>query len=203
MILVSGLAQTMVCGQGSARARWAAAERRQDQVGDERLNFPLVQLVATLADAPESTLPQALQSWADVKAAYRCRDNPRRAPEEVLAAHRQATLERGGNRDLTLLAEDTTQFDFSGRHGVQGWGPTGATGLPRFFRHWALGMTVEGIPPAAARVRNREAQRGAPAGPGPGAPALAGHARRQARSGFAPGRAWRTSVPGMPTSGSS
>jgi hypothetical protein len=125
---------------------WACQELREAQLGDERLNLRLARIVATLAEHPDCSLPQAMGEWADLKAAYRFFDNPRCQPEQILAAHRQATLRRIQGRDLILVADDTTQFDFSTHHAVQGMGPTGAKGLQGFFMHSGLGMTADGIP---------------------------------------------------------
>ncbi len=115
-------------------------------MGDARLNARLFAIATALAEHPEQSLPQACEDWAATKAAYRFFDNPSVDPEEILAAHRQATLRRIAGRDLILLAQDTTQFDFTTHRGTRGMGPTGAPGLQGFFLHSALAITVEGIP---------------------------------------------------------
>jgi hypothetical protein len=125
---------------------WACQETIDAQLGDARRNLRLARIVTTLAEHPESSIPEAMGDWGQLKATYRFFDNPNCDPQEILAAHRRSTLRRIVGRDLILIAEDTTQFDFSTHHAAQGMGPTGAKGLQGFFMHSALGMTVEGIP---------------------------------------------------------
>lgn len=117
---------------------WACQEPFEAELGDERRNRRLARIVATLAEHPACSIPEAMQHWTATKAAYRFFANPCCRPEAILAAHRQATLQRIACRDLILLAQDTTQFDFSTHHGLRGAGPTGAPGLQGFFMHSVL-----------------------------------------------------------------
>jgi hypothetical protein len=151
-----------------AAETWACHELCEAQLGDERLNLRLARIVATLAEHPESSLPQAMEDWAGLKAAYRFFDNPRCQPEEILAAHRRAALRRIAGRDLILIAEDTTQFDFTTHHAVRGMGPTGAKGLVGFFMHSALALTTDGIPLGLLGCHTwRRSQDNQPPRPGP------------------------------------
>lgn len=125
---------------------WACQELREAQLGDERLALRLARIVATLAEHPACSVPEAMENWAATKAAYRFFANPACQPEAILAAHRQATLQRIAGRDLILLPQDTTQFDFSTHHNLRGVGPTGAPGLQGFFMHSALALAADGIP---------------------------------------------------------
>jgi len=125
---------------------WACDELRGADLGDERLNLRLAKIVAALAEHPERSLPQAMANWAAVKAAYRFFANPRTQPEQIMAAHRQAVLRRIAGRDLILVAQDTTQFNFTTHRAARGMGPIGAEGLQGFLMHSALAITVDGIP---------------------------------------------------------
>jgi hypothetical protein len=88
-----------------------------------------------------------MENWAAVKAAYRFFANPRTQPEQIMAAHRQAVLRRIAGRDVILVAQDTTQFNFTTHRAARGMGPTGAEGLQGFLMHSALAIAVDGIPP--------------------------------------------------------
>lgn len=129
-----------------ASAIWACSELQAADLGDERRNVRLARIVTALADHPEGSLPQALEDWAAVKAAYRFFDNPHCQPEAILKAHRQRTLQRIAGRDMILLIQDTTALSFTTHRATKGLGSIGAKGLRGFFQHSALAVSVDGIP---------------------------------------------------------
>ena len=107
-------------------------------------------MAATFSEHPAQSIPSAHEAqWHQAKAAYRFLDNDAVDPQEILAAHRRATLHRidaAGTR-LILCVQDTTQFDFTKHHATEGMGPTGAPGLRGFFLHSTLAVDlVEGLP---------------------------------------------------------
>ena len=56
--------------------KWLAKEGKETaKLGDKRLSQRLNNIVAKLSENPERTLPEALGSWMETKAAYRFFDN--------------------------------------------------------------------------------------------------------------------------------
>ncbi len=126
---------------------WVFAELRDARLGDARLTQRLLQITHTLSKNPEESLPSAFAPDDDaVKAVYRFFDNDSVDPDEILRAHRRATLQRikAAESKLILIVQDTTQFDFTKHHATKGLGSTGAPGLTGFFLHSALALEPDG-----------------------------------------------------------
>jgi len=82
-------------------------------LGDERLNRRAVELLETMAENPAASINSACSGWGDTLAAYRFFKNDRVEPEKILAPHRSATEARIDEHDVVLIAQDTTELDFS------------------------------------------------------------------------------------------
>lgn len=83
------------------------------QLGDQRLNKRARQLLVSLNDECQTSINGACAGWAESKAAYRFFDNPQADPEQILAAHRDATLLRMQEQPTVCIAQDTTELDYS------------------------------------------------------------------------------------------
>ncbi len=127
---------------------WSSLELCHVDLGDLRLNRRLVKLVDDLLKAPEASVPQASGDWAATKAAYRFWDNPRVAPHDIHAAHRQSTLERLPDLAAeTLLAiQDTTSFDFTDHSDTTGLGYLAHSKRSGLWLHSTLAVSGSGVP---------------------------------------------------------
>ena len=134
----------------SADQFWAAAEMGDAHLGDARLVRRLAHIAECLSENPEESIPGVFGGSSDTtKAVYRFFDNDGVDPEEILKAHRRATQRRiaAAACPMVLVVQDTTQFDFTKHHAIQGLGATGAPGLSGFFLHSALCLEPSaGIP---------------------------------------------------------
>jgi len=81
--------------------------------GDQRLSKRLIKLSGMLSAKPTESIPAAANSRADWEAAYRFFDNEKVTPEKILQPHREATLERIGQCDSIVLAQDTTEINLT------------------------------------------------------------------------------------------
>ena len=63
-------------------------------LGDRRLNQRSHKIITALAANCEASINAAMSGWADTHAAYRFFDNPQVTPEQILAPHVAATLNR-------------------------------------------------------------------------------------------------------------
>ena len=102
---------------------WAAHEFAHAQLPDPRLVKRLMTLATDFAQHPTAPIPQACGSWDKTKAAYRFFDNDAVDPQDILAAHAQATLQRIQPHRIVLCAQDTTTLNYSTHPQTQGLGP--------------------------------------------------------------------------------
>lgn len=130
-----------------------ADELRGIDLGDKRLNKRSLKLIEALSVDPQASVNGAMQGWADTQAAYRFFDNPNVTPERILEPHRQATLERIRAERVVLIAQDTTELDYTAH-------PPGDAGClnseKRFgmYHHVQLAMTPEQLPLGVVATQN-------------------------------------------------
>jgi hypothetical protein len=125
---------------------WAVDEFGSAELGDARRTARLVELARQLAEYPELSLPQALRSGADLKAAYRFFDNPEVAHDKVLASHVRSSVERMQGQPVILAVQDTTVIDYSGHPDTEGLGPVHTRGGWGMLCHGTLAFTPERLP---------------------------------------------------------
>jgi len=87
-----------------APRRWAQNEFKTLDLGDPRRVRRLKQIAADMLAQPGASIPKASGGWAGTKAGYRLFGNAACDPTKVLAAQRNATLERA--RGQTRYAAD-------------------------------------------------------------------------------------------------
>jgi len=131
-----------------AGADWAAHEFARSPLPDPRLVARLITMATDFARQPTASLPQACGSWAKTKAAYRFFDHDGIAPENILAAHVQATVQRAAGHPIVLCVQDTTSLNYSTHPQTKGLGPISnnrdkTIGL---FLHATLALTPAGQP---------------------------------------------------------
>jgi hypothetical protein len=111
-------------------ASWAQEEIGTANLGDRRLNLRLGKLLEQVGGHPQWSLPAACGGWAELQAAYRFFDNEKVTFQQVLAPHRDATLERMAACPVVLLVQDTTENDER-----LSLGPKGLGTLPMEEKH--------------------------------------------------------------------
>lgn len=124
-------------------AQWAQLEFGSVELGDRRRTNRLVDMATHLAQNPGGTLPQAFDSWAELKAAYRFLDQPRNGWEEISAAHWQRTRAGCSEAGEYLLIEDTTDLDYTGGVGREDLGTIGDGHGRGLLLHTTLAVKVE------------------------------------------------------------
>src|SRR5665213_2454951 len=87
----------------------------ESQLGDERLTARLKKIARAAVRQPSKSLPEQSGSDAALKALYRFLDNPHVTPEQILAPHVAATVERCEARKRVIVAHDTTEAAYEGR----------------------------------------------------------------------------------------
>src|SRR5271167_648777 len=93
---------------------WIDDEFATLDLNDLRLDRRARLILNRFASKPSLSIPAACDGVeAEREAAYRFFANDKVDDYEILRAHRQATLGRMASYPVVLLAQDTTEFDFS------------------------------------------------------------------------------------------
>jgi hypothetical protein len=130
---------------------WAEEEFGGAEFGDERLSKRLVELARDFYARPQASIPQACDSRARTKAAYRWLTHPMINIQAVLAPHTEATTRRISEQSVVLAVQDTTSFSYSTHVATEGLGPIGSTfpggpGPQGIMMHDTMAFTVDGLP---------------------------------------------------------
>ncbi len=131
----------------SAPVDWAEEEFGGAQFGDERLSKRLVELARDFYARPQASIPQACDSRARTKAAYRWLTHPMIKIQAVLAPHYEATTRRISEQPVVLAVQDTTSFNYSTHVATEGLGPIGSPerGPQGIMMHDTMAFTVNGL----------------------------------------------------------
>lgn len=117
---------------------WAEREFGDCELGDRRRNKRMIKLAVHVAARPDGSTPDQLETWADLKAAYRLFDTDDVSFQAVVAPHNRHTREDCRPGDVKLILNDTTELDFTAHRGTDGLGPIGNGGGRGFFVHSGL-----------------------------------------------------------------
>ncbi len=132
---------------------WALDEMGTVNLGDERLNRRVVQVLEQLGEKPTPSIPTACKGWAETMAAYRLFDNDKVTMGKVLAAHEKATVARIKQQAVVLCLEDTTEVDYSSKKETKGLGPlTHQHKRQGLLLHPTLAVTPDRVPLGCLRT---------------------------------------------------
>nr|WP_181726149.1 IS4 family transposase [Polaromonas sp.]QJS06394.1 transposase [Polaromonas sp.] len=124
---------------------WAEQEFETIDLGDPRLNRRAVLLAERLGQKPGASIPGACENWAETAAAYRFLRNEQVSCENVMAAHRQATMVRIREHAVVLCLQDTTELDYNGQ-AMMGLGPLSYEAQRGLYLHPTYVVTPEREP---------------------------------------------------------
>jgi hypothetical protein len=83
------------------------------EFGDWRLSQRLNKIVEKLTEHPERTLPEAMGSWSETKAAYRFFDKEKVEVSSIYESQQSGSISRVQEEELILAVQDTTLFNYS------------------------------------------------------------------------------------------
>jgi len=96
---------------------------------------------------PGANIPEACNTWARTKAAYRFFAHRKTTMQTLLAGHYQATRQRSQDYATVLAVCDTSSLNYTAHPATEGLGPIGykksAVGL---LLHETMAFTVTGVP---------------------------------------------------------
>lgn len=90
-----------------------AHEFQDIDLGDKRLNQRAEKILDALAAKPSASINAACDGWNDTYGAYRFFMNENVEADDILAPHRAATHRRIDEQKVVLIAQDTTDLNYS------------------------------------------------------------------------------------------
>lgn len=121
-------------------------ELKDLDLGDNRLDQRTRKVIEKLVHQPDQSIPSALGTWAETKAAYRLFDSEKVTAQKILHPHREKTLERMMQHDLVLCLQETTEIDYTGKNDIEGLGPLNHEARRGLYLHPTLAVTPERLP---------------------------------------------------------
>jgi hypothetical protein len=155
---LSKKAREVLCSTGSGQEPeprtpekhedWAEQEFKEAELNDERLNRRLLTLARDFYNRPQANIPEACQSRAKTRAAYRFFDHPKITMDQLLKSHYQATLKRIGEEEIVLVVQDTTSLNYSAHPLTEGLGPISprSEGVIGLLLHDSMAFNLAGTP---------------------------------------------------------
>src|SRR5881628_2941280 len=123
----------MLAESAPAAARKNPARSRPLADSNAGLSNPLfqtrraVEIARDFYGRPQAQIPQACQSRARTKAAYRFFKHPNTNMDDLLEPHRQSTYQRIVEKKIVLCPQDTTSLNYSTHPATENLGPIGST----------------------------------------------------------------------------
>jgi hypothetical protein len=132
---------------------WIESEFGSVQLGHQDLEQRLLQIVNAKAHNPSASYTECFAgNRHELKAYYRFIGNAREtiSVESILSGHRERTIDRMGASKRVLVAQDTTDLDFSDRLHCNGLGDVGknqtGTVSHGLKMHSSLALSDQGLP---------------------------------------------------------
>lgn len=127
---------------------WATEEFEKALFEDKRLNKRLFMIARDFYGKPEANIPQASESRAKTKAAYRFFDNEAVTMESILSSHCESTVNRIKKEKIILAVQDTTSLNYTAHSFTEDLGPIGSAkdGAIGLELHNTMAFNAEGTP---------------------------------------------------------
>jgi len=125
-------------------SEWTQVNFGACDLGDKRRTNRLMMVAEQFANNPSASLPNQLDRWADLKAAYRLFDCEQVTFEAIARPHWMQTRKQAQqNGGRILVIGDTTELDFGKYRNIQGVGPTGNGSGQGFLLHNAMMVNAD------------------------------------------------------------
>lgn len=126
---------------------WIRTELASVSFGGERLTKRAFKLVECLAAQPQHSIPHAMGTWSNTKAAYRFLRNPNVTPVRIPEPHRASTSARIASERVVLAVQDTTELNYTHLPATEGLGTIGSSKKLRgMLVHTTMAFTPERVP---------------------------------------------------------
>lgn len=127
---------------------WAEEEFGVVDLGDNRLKKRLLNITRDLYARPQASIPQACESRAKTKAAYRFFEHSETRMDRILSSHYESTLSRVNKESVVLAVQDTTTLNYSTHPATADLGLIGSKheGIIGLLVHDTMAFNLEGTP---------------------------------------------------------
>jgi hypothetical protein len=126
---------------------WVPVELIRADLGDARRDERYRMVVDRLSENPQGGINGACLTAAERKGAYRLLGNKDVQAEQMLEPHLESTWRRAQRESVVLIAQDTTELDYSRHPYAQQLGPLHPGGRGwGYLLHTGLVLTTEGVP---------------------------------------------------------
>ncbi len=112
-------------------------------LGDQRRNRRACAVIEQLGRQPRNSIPSAIGGWSETRSAYNLFSNQQVTAQKILEPHYQSTLERIRQHQLVLVAQDTTELDYTGKNDIEGLGKLNYENRRGLYLHPSLAITPE------------------------------------------------------------
>lgn len=139
----------------AAATDWAEEEFGGARLGDERLNQRLVTIGRDFYAHPQAQIPEACNSRAKTKAAYRFFEHPKTPMKLLLEPHYESTRRRIAGEKIVLAVQDTSSLNYSAHPATGDLGPIGSSknGPLGLILHETMAFSLEGTPLGLVEVQ--------------------------------------------------
>ena len=114
--------------------------------GDKRLNKRFGLIIEKITKSPNSSIPEACISMAEIKGAYRFFDSDKVKVEEIQESIYRNTIEQIKGEAIILTAQDTSNLDFSSHKKIKGTGYLDTKNTKGIKMHSSLAISRHGVP---------------------------------------------------------
>lgn len=115
-------------------------------LNDPRRDRRLLEVAAALAKDPQRSICAATGGWAETIGAYRLLNNEKVTPAALLAPHQAAVTRRCEGFACVVVAQDTTEMDFTVMKSTTGLGPLNDEKRRGFYLHGLYTVSEQGLP---------------------------------------------------------
>ena len=127
----------------TAQSRSLAEELEGIDLGDKRRNRRACTLIEQLGRQPRNSIPSAIGGWSETRSAYQLLAQEQVDAQKILEPHYRCTLERIKQHPVVLVAQDTTELDYTGKNDIEGLGTLNYETRRGLYLHSSLAITPE------------------------------------------------------------
>lgn len=120
-----------------------AGELEGIDLGDKRRNRRACAVIEQLGQQPQGSIPTATEGWSETRSAYNLFAHEEVTPQKILEPHVRCTLERIKHHPVVLVAQDTTELDYTGKNDIEGLGPLNYETRRGLYLHSSLAITPQ------------------------------------------------------------
>lgn len=125
---------------------WIEQEIAHMDLPDKRLLLRYGKLLEIMSSNPSSTIPEACDSFAQTKAAYRFFDNDNVSAKSLRTGFYKSTAARIQGQKIVLIPTDTTDLNYSSRKTLKGKGVLKNWQASGLILHSSFAVGVDGTP---------------------------------------------------------